>query len=86
VAFASYRSFRSPKPGLKTTYLGIAILIAAAAIMPWLAKEKRKLSAITGSAVADSQEMVSHFPPLLERAKSQQGKGAARRAKGKQAK
>src|SRR5579863_9012873 len=25
----------------KTTYLGIAILIAAAAIMPWLAKEKR---------------------------------------------
>ncbi len=34
----------------KTTYLGIAILIAAAAIMPWLAKEKRRLSAITGSA------------------------------------
>jgi divalent metal cation (Fe/Co/Zn/Cd) transporter len=34
----------------KTTYLGIAILIAAAAIMPWIAKEKRKLSAITGSA------------------------------------
>jgi divalent metal cation (Fe/Co/Zn/Cd) transporter len=34
----------------KTTYLGIAILIAAATIMPWLAKEKRKLSAITRSA------------------------------------
>lgn len=34
----------------KTTYLGIAILIGAAAIMPWLAKEKRRLSAITGSA------------------------------------
>jgi divalent metal cation (Fe/Co/Zn/Cd) transporter len=34
----------------KTTYLGMAILIAAAAIMPWLAKEKRKLSAVTGSA------------------------------------
>ena len=34
----------------KTTYLGIAILIAAASIMPWLAKEKRRLSAVTGSA------------------------------------
>ena len=42
----------------KTTYLGIAILIAAAAIMPWIAKEKRKLSAITGSAAlrADAAE------------------------------
>ena len=42
----------------KTTFLGIAILIAAAAIMPWLAKEKRKLSAITGSAAlrADAAE------------------------------
>lgn len=35
-----------PRP----TYLGIAILIAAAVIMPWLANEKRKLSATTGSA------------------------------------
>ena len=34
----------------KTTYLGMANLIAAAAIMPWLAKEKRRLSAVTGSA------------------------------------
>jgi divalent metal cation (Fe/Co/Zn/Cd) transporter len=42
----------------KTTYLGIAILIAAGAIMPWLAKEKRRLSAITGSAAlrADAAE------------------------------
>ena len=42
----------------KTTYLGIAILIAAASIMPWLAKEKRKLSAVTGSAAlrADAAE------------------------------
>ena len=36
--------------GAKTTYLGIAILIGAAAIMPWLAREKRQLSAVTGSA------------------------------------
>src|SRR5882724_1293902 len=34
----------------KTTYFGIGTLIAATAIMPWLAKEKRELSAITGSA------------------------------------
>jgi divalent metal cation (Fe/Co/Zn/Cd) transporter len=42
----------------KTTYLGIAILIAAATTMPWLAKEKRRLSAITGSAAlrADAAE------------------------------
>lgn len=38
--------------------MGIAILIAASAIMPWLAKEKRELSAITGSAAlrADAAE------------------------------
>jgi divalent metal cation (Fe/Co/Zn/Cd) transporter len=42
----------------KTTYWGIAILIGAAAIMPWLAKEKRRLSATTGSAAlrADAAE------------------------------
>jgi divalent metal cation (Fe/Co/Zn/Cd) transporter len=38
--------YSEPKP----TYLGIAILIAAAVIMPWLAKSKRKLSAATGSS------------------------------------
>jgi divalent metal cation (Fe/Co/Zn/Cd) transporter len=32
------------------TYLGIVILVAAASIMPWLAKEKRRLSSATGSA------------------------------------
>jgi divalent metal cation (Fe/Co/Zn/Cd) transporter len=43
-----------PKP----TILGIVILIAAAAIMPWLAKAKRKLSSATGSAAlrADSAQ------------------------------
>jgi divalent metal cation (Fe/Co/Zn/Cd) transporter len=35
-----------PKP----TFLGIAVLVAAATIMPWLAKEKRRLSGATGSA------------------------------------
>jgi divalent metal cation (Fe/Co/Zn/Cd) transporter len=35
---------------LKPTFLGIAILIAAAVVMPWLANEKRRLSRATGSA------------------------------------
>ena len=34
----------------KSTLLGIAILVAAAIVMPWLAREKRRLSGATGSA------------------------------------
>jgi divalent metal cation (Fe/Co/Zn/Cd) transporter len=34
----------------KPTFLGMAILGAAAVVMPWLAKEKRRLSGFTGSA------------------------------------
>jgi divalent metal cation (Fe/Co/Zn/Cd) transporter len=43
---ASLLGYSEPKP----TLLGIAILVAAAVIMPWLAKEKRRLSGATGSA------------------------------------
>ena len=43
---ASLLGYSEPKP----TLLGIAILVAAAAVMPWLAKEKRQLSGATGSA------------------------------------
>ena len=42
----SLLGYSEPKP----TLLGIGILIAAAAVMPWLAKEKRRLSGATGSA------------------------------------
>jgi divalent metal cation (Fe/Co/Zn/Cd) transporter len=42
----SLLGYSEPKP----TLLGIAILVAAAVIMPWLAKEKRRLSGVTGSA------------------------------------
>jgi divalent metal cation (Fe/Co/Zn/Cd) transporter len=38
--------YSEPKPSL----LGIAILVAALAVMPWLAKEKLRLSQATGSA------------------------------------
>jgi len=34
----------------KLSFLGIAILVAAAVVMPWLAKEKQRLSGATGSA------------------------------------
>jgi divalent metal cation (Fe/Co/Zn/Cd) transporter len=34
----------------KRSSLGMAVLIAALFIMPWLAREKRRLSAVTGSA------------------------------------
>jgi divalent metal cation (Fe/Co/Zn/Cd) transporter len=42
----SLLGYSEPKP----TFLGIAILVAAAVVMPWLAKEKRRLSGATGSA------------------------------------
>lgn len=42
----SLLGYSEPKP----TLLGIAILVAAAAVMPWLAREKRRLSGTTGSA------------------------------------
>ena len=52
----SLLGYSEPKP----TLLGIAILVAAAAIMPWLAKEKRRLSGVTGSAAlrADAAQSV----------------------------
>jgi divalent metal cation (Fe/Co/Zn/Cd) transporter len=42
----SLRGYSEPRPTLP----GIAILVAALAVMPWFAKEKRRLSAATGSA------------------------------------
>ena len=42
----SVLGYSEPKP----TFLGIAILIAAVVVMPWLAREKRRLSGATGSA------------------------------------
>jgi divalent metal cation (Fe/Co/Zn/Cd) transporter len=42
----SLLGYSEPKP----TFLGISILVAAAVIMPWLAKEKRRLSGAIGSA------------------------------------
>jgi divalent metal cation (Fe/Co/Zn/Cd) transporter len=57
VVFASVMSllgYSEPR----TSYLGMAVLAVAAFVMPWLAREKRRLSALTGSAAlrADAAE------------------------------
>lgn len=46
--------YSAPKP----SPFGICVLVAAAVVMPWLAREKRRLSAATGSAAlrADAAE------------------------------
>lgn len=46
ISVATLLGYSEPKP----TFLGIAVLVTAATIMPWLAKEKRRLSGVTGSA------------------------------------
>ena len=45
-AVASLLGYSEPKP----TFLGTGILVAATAVMPWLAKEKRRLSGATRGA------------------------------------
>jgi divalent metal cation (Fe/Co/Zn/Cd) transporter len=52
----SLLGYSEPKP----TPLGMAVLVAAVAVMPWLAKEKRRLSGVTGSAAlrADAAQSV----------------------------
>jgi divalent metal cation (Fe/Co/Zn/Cd) transporter len=45
-SITSLLGYSEPKP----TLLGIAILVAAGTVMPWLAREKRRLSGATGSA------------------------------------
>jgi divalent metal cation (Fe/Co/Zn/Cd) transporter len=54
VSVLSLLGYSAPKPN----YLGIAVLVLAAAGMPWLAREKRLLSAATGSVAlrADATE------------------------------
>jgi divalent metal cation (Fe/Co/Zn/Cd) transporter len=46
VAVLTLLGFREPKP----SYMGIVVLALAAAFMPWLAREKRRLSSETRSA------------------------------------
>ena len=54
VAVLALLGYREPQPSL----FGICVLVAAAAVMPWLAWEKQKLSTVTRSAAlrADAAE------------------------------
>jgi divalent metal cation (Fe/Co/Zn/Cd) transporter len=54
ISAVSLLGYYEPRP----TYLGLAILGGAAVIMPWLARQKRQLSAMTNSAAlrADAAE------------------------------
>jgi divalent metal cation (Fe/Co/Zn/Cd) transporter len=54
VSLISLLGYSEPQP----SYFGMAVLLAALSIMPLLAREKRRLSAITGSAAlrADSAQ------------------------------
>jgi divalent metal cation (Fe/Co/Zn/Cd) transporter len=54
VSAVSLLGYHEPRP----TYLGLTVLLGAAVIMPWLAKQKRRLSAMTNSAAlrADAAE------------------------------
>jgi divalent metal cation (Fe/Co/Zn/Cd) transporter len=45
----SLLTFRNPRFRSESSYLGIGVLFAATIVMPWLASQKRRLSARTGS-------------------------------------
>jgi Co/Zn/Cd efflux system component len=45
VSVISLLGYRVPQP----SYLGVAVLVAAIVMMPWLASQKRRLSGVTGS-------------------------------------
>ena len=46
VSVTALLGYAEPRP----TVIGIVILIGAITVMPWLAREKRRLSGLTGSA------------------------------------
>lgn len=54
ISAVSLLGYHEPRP----TFVGLAVLAGAAAIMPWLARQKRQLSAMTNSAAlrADAAE------------------------------
>ena len=53
--------YNKPRPSL----LGIGVLAAACMIMPWLAREKRRLSALTGSAALRADATQSNLCAYL---------------------
>lgn len=64
ISVISLLGYHVPQP----SYLGMAVLVAALVVMPWLASQKRRLSAATGSAAlrADAaQSSVCAYLALL---------------------
>ena len=59
----SLLGYSEPKP----TVPGTAILVAAAVVMPWLAKEKRRLSGATGSAALRADAVGAVRLPIVHR-------------------
>src|SRR5215831_17516595 len=57
VSAMAFLGYSEPEP----SYPGVAIMIAAAAIMPWLAKQKRNLSATTGRADAAQSGLCAYL-------------------------
>ena len=53
--------YNQPRP----SPLGIAVLVAASIVMPWLAKEKRRLSIVTGSAALRADAAQSNLCAYL---------------------
>ena len=55
---SSLLAFRNPSFRPQPSYLGIALLIAAAIIMPWLSRQKRTLAAkaSSGALMADAAQ------------------------------
>jgi divalent metal cation (Fe/Co/Zn/Cd) transporter len=58
---SSLLAYHRPKP----SFLGIVVLLAAVVIMPWLARQKRHLSAITQSAALRADAAESAFCAYL---------------------
>lgn len=65
VLASSILAFTKPAFRPETSYLGIALLIAAAIVMPWLAKQKRTLAAKTGSGALKADAIQSSMCAYL---------------------
>lgn len=49
IAAGSFHILRTPSASPRPSYLGMALLVAATVVMPWLARRKRQLAAASGS-------------------------------------
>ena len=62
---SSILAFANPGFGPQPSYLGIALLIAAAIVMPWLSSQKRTLAAKTSSGASKADSVQSSMCAYL---------------------